>query len=91
MVILYCLSTPLGVALGIIFRVFNSDLVEIQLAIGFSEAFCGGVLAYDSIGNLLPLHFFGEYYRSCDPWKQNVHTLAFLLGLAIMTIMGLWA
>jgi zinc transporter 1/2/3 len=91
MIILYCLSTPLGVALAIIFRAYNTETVEIQLAIGFSEAFCGGILAYDSIGNIMALHFFGDYYNNCSWLEKNIHIFALWGGIFTMGLLGIWA
>jgi zinc transporter 1/2/3 len=91
MVILYCLSTPIGIFLGIMFRMYNTGNVTTQLAIGISEAFCGGVLTYDSIGNLMALHFFGEYYQKCSTFEKNVHIFALWGGIFVMGLLGVWA
>jgi zinc transporter 1/2/3 len=91
MVVLYCLSTPTGILLGIIFRMYNTENVTTQLAIGISEAFCAGVLTYDSIGNLMALHFFGEYYQKCSTFEKNVHIFAMWGGIFVMGVMGIWA
>jgi solute carrier family 39 (zinc transporter), member 1/2/3 len=91
MVVLYCLSTPLGVLLGIIFRSYNTETVAIQLSIGISEAFCAGVLTYDAVGNLMSLHFFGDYYSKCSIFEKNMHILALWGGVFVMGLLGLWA
>jgi zinc transporter 1/2/3 len=91
MVVFYCLSTPFGIMLGIIFRMYNTGNVTTQLAIGISEAFCGGVLTYDSIGNLMALHFFGEYYHQCSTFEKNVHIFALWGGIFVMGLLGVWA
>ena len=69
----------------------NTESVAIQLAVGFSEAFCGGVLAFDSIGNLMTLHFFGPTYGSASLFEKNLHILSLWGGIIIMGILGIWA
>jgi zinc transporter 1/2/3 len=91
MVLLYSASTPIGVFLGILFRSVSSETVPVQLAIGISEAFCAGVLSYDSIGNLLSPHFFGEYYHKCNRKEQISHIVSLWFGVIAMTILGIWA
>jgi solute carrier family 39 (zinc transporter), member 1/2/3 len=91
MVLLYSFSTPLGVLLGICFRATSTQSIHVQLAIGISESFCAGVLSYDSIANLMSLHFFGEYYRSCSRKERYLHILALWLGVIAMTVLGIWA
>ena len=91
MVIFYCLSTPLGIFLGIMFRMYSTEQVTTLLAIGFAEAFCAGVLTYDAIGNLMALHFFGDYYAKCSTFEKNLHIVALWGGIIVMGLLGIWA
>jgi zinc transporter 1/2/3 len=91
MIVLYSASTPFGVFLGILLRSVSSEAVPVQLSIGISEAFCAGVLSYDSIGNLLALHFVGDYYRKCSTKEQFSHIVSLWSGVIIMTVLGIWA
>nr|KAJ3422429.1 hypothetical protein HK105_008074 [Polyrhizophydium stewartii] len=92
MVVFYTLTTPAGIALGIVVREsFNANATQTLLATGVLDAVSAGILIYDALVNVIYPHFSAASFRRASSGFQLVQLLAMYLGCALMSLIGLWA
>jgi zinc transporter 1/2/3 len=93
MCLLYPLTTPLGIAIGIcVHQVFSSNSQGFLVTQGILESLSSGVLMYNAYCGLLAVEInknpsFGQYAKSF----RTACYLAMYAGAGVMAIIGLWA
>ncbi|GBG34142.1 Zinc transporter 8 [Hondaea fermentalgiana] len=89
----FALTTPIGVAIGIgTHSAYDGESKSVALLIGVLNGFCGGILLYLGLVNLLMPWLVGSDGLHRAPMVYPL--LAFLglaFGFAIMAIIGIWA
>ncbi|KAG2176470.1 hypothetical protein INT43_005710 [Umbelopsis isabellina] len=91
--IFYPLTTPFGIALGIGIRyTYNENSQTAILIQGFLDSAAGGILMYNGYVELVAveMNHNPRFHRYSGLWKFWLY-VAFILGLAAMSIIGLWA
>ncbi|KAI8927529.1 Zinc/iron permease [Entophlyctis helioformis] len=92
MVLFYTLTTPVGIAIGImIHETFNANASSTLLSTGILDAISAGILAYDALVNIVAPHFSGKTYRGASAPYKTVQLLAMYVGCTAMAIIGKWA
>ncbi|GAB5594020.1 hypothetical protein Unana1_08920 [Umbelopsis nana] len=89
----YPLTTPFGIALGIGIRyTYNENSQTAILIQAFLDSAAGGILMYNGYVQLVAVEMNHNpaFYRYSGQWKLSLY-IAFILGLAAMSIIGLWA
>lgn len=93
-IVLYPLSTPIGIVLGILCRqlLFKEPVVAL-LSQGILDSLAAGVLFYSAYVELIAgeMNARESYLKSQPGWKQFLLLIAVYTGSAIMTIIGIWA
>lgn len=100
---LYCLTTPVGICIGIGARLlYNDNGVTSILVQGILDSlsgifkrcdylFKGGILIYDGLINIISPHFKSLDFVRSGTGHQFVHIGALWLGTAIMAFIGKYA
>ncbi|KAH8554054.1 Zinc/iron permease [Umbelopsis sp. PMI_123] len=89
----YPITTPFGIALGIGIRyTYNANSQTAILIQGFLDSAAGGILMYNGYVELVAveMNHNPRFHRYSGWWKFWLY-VAFILGLAAMSIIGLWA
>ncbi|OZJ06652.1 hypothetical protein BZG36_00270 [Bifiguratus adelaidae] len=93
MAIWYPLTTPFGIALGIGLRyTYNPNSQTAIIVQGVLDSAAGGILMYNGYVELVAveMNHNPRFHRYPAMWKFWIYA-AFILGLASMSIVGLWA
>lgn len=90
---LYPITTPIGIAIGICVRfTYNSNSQTAILVQGVFDSISAGILVYNGYVELVAveMNHNRKFHKYPDTWKVYLY-IAFILGLASMSIVGLWA
>ena len=89
----YPLTTPLGIAIGIGLRyTYNPNSETAVIVQGVMDSLSGGILMYNGYVELVAveMNHNPRFHRFTPTWKLYLYS-SFILGLASMSIVGLWA
>lgn len=91
MALAFALITPLGMGIGIgILDYFNGNDPSTIIAIGTLDAFSAGILLWVGLVQMLAKDWmFGQLKRAKVP-VVLLAMLSFVLGLALMSLLGRW-
>ena len=91
----YIFVTPIGILCGILTRVSVKSYVEtpaVSTTIAILNSICGGILVYIGL-----LHFFKPWFLELTETKYDSFGgilsifIGYVLGLSVMSIIGIWA
>jgi len=89
LIILFCTTTPLGVAIGIgISASYDEEATSTALIQGVLEAIAGGVLIYLSLVDLMA-NMFKE--KVSVGQERFISYFSMIAGAGVMSLIGLWA
>jgi zinc transporter 1/2/3 len=92
MVMFYTLTTPIGVAIGIgINSSFSENSHDSLLTQGILDALSAGILLYDSLVNILGVHFKTTQFMESSSLVQGLQITTLWIGTGIMALVGRWA
>lgn len=95
MIILFTISTPAGVAIGIGIRSnsYNPKAVSTLLINGIFDSISAGILIYVSLVNLMAAEMGPQCHEFFALKKRLklLYFIAFYLGVAVMAVIGRWA
>lgn len=92
MVVLYTLTTPIGIVIGIgIHQSFSMDATGSLISQGVIDAVSAGILIYDSLVNVIVPHFTSPYFQTSSAAFQATQFTVFYFGVGIMALIGCWA
>ncbi|KAJ3045427.1 hypothetical protein HDV00_010297 [Rhizophlyctis rosea] len=92
MVLFYSLTTPLGITIGVIINEsYNMNATNALISTGVLEALSAGILAYDSLVNIICPHFNGRNFLTAAKPARIVHFFFLWLGAFAMALIGRWA
>ena len=93
MAIIYSMTTPLGVSIGIaISSVYNPGSPTALLTQGIFDAISAGILIYDSLVNLITANItHNAVFTAMSVPKKTGIFIALWLGASVMTLLGVWA
>ena len=95
MIILFTISTPTGVAIGIGIRSnsYNPKAVSTLLVNGIFDSISAGILIYVSLVNLMAAEMGPQCHEFFALKKRLkfLYFIAFYLGVAVMAVIGRWA
>ncbi|RUS15165.1 Zinc/iron permease [Endogone sp. FLAS-F59071] len=89
----YPITTPIGIAIGISVRfTYNSNSQTAILVQGIFDSISAGILVYNGYVELVAveMNHNRNFHKHSNTWKLYLY-VAFTLGLASMSIVGLWA
>ena len=92
-VIFYTLTTPVGVAIGIVISsTYNANSTSALLVEGIFDAVSAGILLYDGLVNMVNNNItHSEEFLNASPIRKFFSFVALWLGVTIMAIIGKWA
>ncbi|KAH6574461.1 hypothetical protein BASA60_005487, partial [Batrachochytrium salamandrivorans] len=68
MVIFYTLTTPFGIAIGILIQQsYNANATATLLSTGILDALSAGILIYDVLVNVVAPHFTADNFHNASP------------------------
>ena len=86
------MSTPIGITIGIgLHNTLNENAQDYLITQGVLDGFCGGILIYDALVNMIVPHFNGRNFRHSSFRVKGVHILALVFGSAAMAVVAMWA
>lgn len=89
--VLYSLSAPVGVAVGIALRgAYDPNSTAALLAQGTLDAVSAGVILYAAFVTLLAYEFAHDWQTHARPAMRLLMAAALLLGAAVLSIIGIW-
>ncbi|KAI8818679.1 Zinc/iron permease [Fimicolochytrium jonesii] len=92
MVIFYCFTTPIGIALGIALNSsYNENATRALISTGVLDALSAGILLYDGLANIIVPHFQSMNFKHARISAQFVQFLSLWAGAALMAVIGRWA
>jgi zinc transporter 1/2/3 len=92
MIVVYTLTTPSGIALGIgLHQSFNSNSTANLIIQGALDAISAGILLYDSLVNIIGPHFKSEKFNNGSGFSQFLQILFLWIGAAVMAYIGRYA
>ena len=92
MTALYVLSTPLGVALGIIIREsYNGNAASTLIVQIVLESFAAGLVIYEALSSIIVPFFRSENYFGHSLLVKLFAVISLWLGSLVMAIVGIWA
>jgi zinc transporter 1/2/3 len=93
MCLLYPLTTPIGIAIGIaVRRSYNENDQGLILYQGILDSLSVGILMYNSYCNLLGQEINqNKKFRNFEPRFKAANFISLYLGAAAMAIVGIWA
>ena len=91
LILLYVLSTPIGVAVGIAARVSHENDPSMLLAEGILNALSAGILLYDGLVAIIAPFFTSSIYSQNTQLFRWASIFLLWLGVAAMSIIGYWA
>ncbi|THH08542.1 hypothetical protein EW145_g2647 [Phellinidium pouzarii] len=91
--LLYGLTTPLGIAVGLGVRsTYNPDSARASAVSGILDSLSAGVLIYTGLVELLAHEFlFSQDMRAASSRKLGYACVCMLFGAGIMSLLGRWA
>lgn len=91
--ILYGVTTPLGIAIGLGVRTtYNPDSATASIVSGILDSLSAGVLIYTGLVELLAHEFlFSKEMREADTKHLSYACGCMLLGAGLMALLGRWA
>ncbi len=93
MALVYTLTTPVGVAIGVgISESYNGNAVETLLLQGIFDAISAGILIYDALVNLITVNItHSQWFSNLSLGRKGGVFLALWLGAGSMALLGRWA
>jgi len=93
MSLIYAITTPLGVAIGIGIRSnYQSNSSEALIAQGIFDAMSSGILIYTALVELItPEITLSNRFREQSRYRKIFQYLALYAGVSVMAILGRWA
>lgn len=90
--LMYPLTTPLGVAIGIAVRnVYNANAKSLILTQGIMDALSAGLLIYNAYVELISVEMnHNASFRALPFWRKCVAFGSMWVGAALMAIVGIW-
>ncbi|KIK93827.1 hypothetical protein PAXRUDRAFT_144191 [Paxillus rubicundulus Ve08.2h10] len=91
--ILYAITTPLGIAVGLGIRnTYNPDSTTASIVSGVMDALSAGILIYTGLVELLAHEFiFNKDMNTASNGKVAYAVCCMLLGTGVMALLGRWA
>ncbi|KAJ2930959.1 hypothetical protein H1R20_g6104, partial [Candolleomyces eurysporus] len=91
--ILYGITTPLGIAVGLGVRsTYNPESATASIVAGVLDAISAGILVYTGLVELLAHDFlFNKEMMAASNWKLTYALGSMMLGAALMALLGRWA
>ena len=92
MAVIYSLTTPIGVALGIaIHSAYDENSQAALITQGTLDAVSAGILIYDALVNLITVNItHSQFFASLSRTRQIGVFLALWTGAGMMALLGLW-
>jgi solute carrier family 39 (zinc transporter), member 1/2/3 len=92
MVLLFSITTPVGVSIALGIRETYSDTDPTTLYVtGVLDSVASGILIYDSLVNIIAPHFSSPEFRAATNMRRATQLGFLWLGVALMSILGIWA
>jgi zinc transporter 1/2/3 len=93
MAMLYTLTTPIGVAIGIgISSVYNGNSTTALLTQGIFDAISAGILIYDALVNLITVNItHSKWFADLSLGRKAGIFLSLWMGSGVMALIGRWA
>jgi zinc transporter 1/2/3 len=93
MAFVFAMTTPFGTVIGIgISRTYNANSVSALLTQGIFDAISAGILIYMAFVNLIATEMVhDEGFKKLDKTTKWSYFVAMWIGVAIMSIIGIWA
>ncbi|KAH9245513.1 hypothetical protein BASA81_016998 [Batrachochytrium salamandrivorans] len=92
MVIFYTLTTPFGIAIGILIQQsYNANATATLLSTGILDALSAGILIYDVLVNVVAPHFTADNFHNASPIFKFIQLVTMYMGCATMSLIGYWA
>ncbi|KNC46474.1 uncharacterized protein AMSG_11548 [Thecamonas trahens ATCC 50062] len=89
--VLFSVTTPIGLTLGIIFASrFDANDPSYLLSIGILDAVAAGILIYDALVNILVPGFNDRLAHEASPSRLLLFTASVWTGAALLTVIGAW-
>ncbi|KAL8158573.1 hypothetical protein V2J09_000110 [Rumex salicifolius] len=91
MAVFFCLTTPLGVAIGIVVEEsYDENSPKSLIVQGIFDSIAGGILIYMALVGLLAADFMSPRMQS-SPMLQLGANVFVLLGAGCMSVLAIWA
>jgi len=90
-VVLYSITTPLGVAIGIGITNRGWEATEQLLVTGVLDSISAGILIYTALVSLLLPIFRDKKFSELASWNRAVCFLCFYAGAGVMSALAIWA
>jgi zinc transporter 1/2/3 len=91
LILCYIVSTPIGIALGIVARLSHQNESSMLLTQGILEALAAGILLYDSLIAIISPLFSSRIYTAGSKTFRGCSILVLWLGVGFMCVVGNWA
>jgi zinc transporter 1/2/3 len=91
LILLFVLSTPIGIAIGIAARLSHENDPSMLLAEGILEGLAAGILLYDGLVSIIAPFFTSSIYSQNSQLFRWASIFLLWLGVATMSIIGNWA
>lgn len=91
--LLYPITTPLGIAVGIgIRKTFNTNGYKALVTQGIFDSLSAGILFYNAYVELIALEMNRNVVFRAHNWPRKISLFfAVFVGAGIMAVIGLWA
>lgn len=91
MILFFCLTTPVGIAVGVgISRVYNENSPTALVVEGGLNSVAAGILVYMALVDLLAEDFMNPKVQSRGKLQLGIN-LSMLLGAGLMSMLAKWA
>lgn len=93
MALLYTLTTPVGVFIGVALSgSYNAQSTQALLMQGVFDSISAGILIYDALVNLITANItHSGHFRMMSTARQMMMFLMLWLGAGAMSMLGVWA
>ncbi|KAJ1927605.1 hypothetical protein IWQ60_002784 [Tieghemiomyces parasiticus] len=89
--LVYAITTPLGTALGVIFRsVYRARSPTTLIVQGVLDAVSAGILLYTALVNLMAQEFTRQSFTALPRSSKSGCLAALYLGALAMSVVGIW-
>lgn len=87
----FCLTTPIGIAIGIaVTKTYDEDSPKALIVEGILNAASSGILIYMALVDLLAADFMNPRMQS-NGKLQLLANVSLILGAALMSLLAIWA
>jgi len=90
-VLLYSITTPVGVAIGIGITSRGWEATEQLLVTGILDSISAGILIYTALMSLLGPIFRSPKFYALSVWDRLLCFVAFYAGAGVMSALAIWA